>query len=235
MMNLEPLAGFTNAFVAIDIGGTNTRVSVGSMRESYQVAKFLASSKTALLSGLALVGKQLRESAPHLCIDGGTCVALAGPILENGKSCAVTNYEGEDKCIAQAEFFATGLCPKGKIVLLNDLEATCFGLIALEHPSSHLKLDNFFETLWAPDNQKPALHVEKKYAVLAVGTGLGSAAIMWNNAFKNFSVVPLESGHSFVYPYGASHAGHKVRVFLILLRFIYCLFIYYFFRDFLLF
>jgi glucokinase len=205
----EALKNFTNVFVAIDIGGTNTRVSVGSMRESHQIAKFLASSKAALLEGLARVSRELRASAPQLHIVGA-CAALAGPILEGGRACAVTNYLGGDKRMELSDFVATGLCPSGKLVLLNDLEATCFGLIALDHPSSHLKLEHFFETLWAPDNRKPALHVEKKFCVLAVGTGLGSAAILWNGASKTFSVIPLEAGHSVVQGYGPEHPGYQV-------------------------
>lgn len=206
---MESVSGLTHAFVAIDIGGTNTRVSVGTMRQSFQVAKFLASSKAALLAGLSRVARELREAAPKLVIHGA-CAALAGPVLQGGRACEVTNYEGTDKLMDFQDFYATGLCPEERLVLLNDLEATCFGLLALDHPCSNEKLDHYFETMWSSDGQKPALHVEKKFCVLAVGTGLGSASIMWHNASKGFSVVPLEAGHSLVHTYGPSHPEHEV-------------------------
>ncbi len=209
--SVAALSGVSHAFVAVDIGGTNTRVSVGTMRASFVLSKFRASSKSALLAALHSVGTQLRSALPRLVVLGAA-VALAGPVLEGGRACAVTNYEGPDRRLETRDFEKTGLCgtEPGRVVLLNDLEATCFGLIALEHPSSHLKLEHFFDTLWAPDAaQRPALHVEKKFCVLAVGTGLGSAAIMWNSASKNFTVVPLEAGHSFVQAYGPSHPGFK--------------------------
>ena len=221
MTDAEYLALPPLVYVAVDVGGTNTRVNVGSVRGTVRVTKFQSHTKTTLLAGLEAAGRLLREKAPHVQVLGGA-VCLAGPVLAGRTACSITNYEGEDKVVTLAEF-PTSLLPPGRIVLLNDLEATCHGLLALQHPeyvgaisssslshslrSSSRKLGGFFETAWGRD--APTLQPERKYCVLAVGTGLGSAAILWNADLRGFAVVPLEAGHTYVPAYGEANPLRK--------------------------
>ena len=187
-------------YVAIDIGGSNCRVTIGTMSRHAMVARFPASSKEELLKGLEQVGELLREACPLLHVHG-SCVALAGPILDDGSACTVTNYAGDDKRIEMDEF-PSSLVPAGRVLLLNDLEATCHGICALEHPSSPMRLHEYFENVWG--EEKPGLHHGGKYLVLAVGTGLGGGAVIWNNASQSFSIVALEPGHVLVPSVGSA-------------------------------
>ncbi len=217
MTDAEYAALPREVYVAVDVGGTNTRVNVGSVRGTVRVVKFQSHAKGTLLAGLDAAGRLLREKAPHVAVLGAA-VCLAGPVLAGRSACSITNYEGEDKVVTLTEF-PPSLFPPGKVLLLNDLEATCYGLIALQHPEcvpcaapmcskcfrsrSTRQLGAFFETAWG--GQPPSLQPDRKYCVLAVGTGLGSAAILWNSDLRTFSVVPLEAGHTFVPAYGDAH------------------------------
>ncbi len=121
-----------HVYVAVDVGGTNTRVNIGSVRTTLRIAKFQSHTKAVLLAGLEAAGAVLRDKAPHVTVLGaGMC--LAGPILANRTACSISNYLGDDKTVTLAEL-PPSLFPAGRTLLLNDLEATCHGLIALQHP-----------------------------------------------------------------------------------------------------
>ena len=68
----------------------------------------------------------------------------------------------------------------GRVVLLNDLEATAYGLPWLKP-----------EQLHALNTGKPRLHAAK--ALIAAGTGLGESLLHWDG--RRYTVTPTEGGH----------------------------------------
>ena len=101
-------------------------------------------------------------------------IGIAGPILE--QNCKTTNLPWEIKASEIIEYFNTN-----RVRLLNDLEATAYGMLYLE--------DNEFIEL----NEKG----EKKsgnIAVIAAGTGLGEA-ILYKD-INHYIPIGAEGGHT---------------------------------------
>jgi len=90
--------------------------------------------------------------------------------------------------------------PSNRSFFINDLESTCYGILALNVSG---KLSSLFSPLWpqeAPVQLKPL-----PYLVLAMGTGLGVALILVTKSHKKFEVLPLEFGHVQINSYGFSN------------------------------
>lgn len=135
---------------------------------------------------------------------------MAGPVLDGGEACEITNYRGPDRRFTLSSF-PESLIPSGRLVLLNDLEATCRGIIALEHPSSPHKLGEFFSSAWPSSSSSsiPSLRAPGKYCVLAAGTGLGTAAVVWLSSTSSWTVLGCEGGHATIYPLGSGQVGPR--------------------------
>jgi glucokinase len=102
------------------------------------------------------------------------CIGVAGPIV-NG-DCVTTNLPWELKRQEIAD--QTGA---KNVSLLNDLEATAWGVLGLPE-------DDFVEL--NPEAQGSMGNL----AILAAGTGLGEAVVVWND--KKHHVVATEGGHT---------------------------------------
>jgi len=103
------------------------------------------------------------------------CIGVAGPV-RNGV-CNTTNLPWVLKASQIAKQIATE-----HVILLNDLEATAWGILNLSD-------DNFVEL-----NPHAAVVSQGNKAILAAGTGLGEAIVIWDGQ-KN-TVVATEGGHT---------------------------------------
>jgi len=102
------------------------------------------------------------------------CLGVAGPVFEGRVT--VTNLPWHLDANEIAE--ATGV---SQVILLNDLEATAYGLAGLEEKD--------FEVLHAGDQEE----VGGNMSILAPGTGLGEAGLFWDgSAHHPFAT---EGGH----------------------------------------
>ncbi len=102
------------------------------------------------------------------------CIGVAGPIVDG--DCVTTNLPWMLK--RQDIAVQTGA---KYVKLLNDLEATAWGVLCLSDTDFvELNLD--------------AKESKGNLAILAAGTGLGEALIVWNN--KDYHVVATEGGHT---------------------------------------
>lgn len=101
------------------------------------------------------------------------CIGVAGPIV-NG-DCETTNLPW---LLRRKEI--GGCVGTEHVCLLNDLEATAWGIIELPE-------QDFIEL------NREAEQRQGNIAVLAAGTGLGEAIIAWNG--ENFHVIATEGGH----------------------------------------
>src|SRR5215831_16508490 len=103
------------------------------------------------------------------------CFGVAGPVIDN--RCQTTNLPWVIDGRTIAEQFNIP-----RVQLLNDLEATAYGLLWLRPDE--------FEVLNAgnPPNKRQAL------ALIAAGTGLGEGILFWDG--KTYRPMPSEGGHT---------------------------------------
>ena len=101
------------------------------------------------------------------------CLGIAGPII-NGV-CKTTNLPWT---IDSKELQI--VCNTSKVKLLNDLEATAYGIL-------YLNEDEFVDV--NPNGKK----VDANRAVIAAGTGLGEAILFYNG--ENYYPIGSEGGH----------------------------------------
>lgn len=161
--------------IAGDVGGTKTILAlyefengiwVCHKRELYASANH--STFTQLLSDF-LFGETVEISA--------ACIGVAGPIV-NG-DCETTNLPWVLRRQEISKILNTG-----HVWLLNDLEATAWGVLHL------------------PDDQFVYLHRAKiniatgNIALVAAGTGLGEAIITYDNASSSYRIIATEGGHT---------------------------------------
>lgn len=103
------------------------------------------------------------------------CLGVAGPVLEN--RCRTTNLPW----IVDGDALARS-CAVGPVRLLNDLEAMAHGLLLLE-PDEVAVL-----------NQGKAPAAKTVMALIAAGTGLGEAILVWDGT--RYRALPSEGGHA---------------------------------------
>ncbi len=104
------------------------------------------------------------------------CFGVPGPVLNN--TCRTTNIPWTIEGDKLAEFLHIP-----QVRLLNDLEATAYGLPFLE-PDEIEDLN--------PDAPSPP--PDGTRALLAAGTGLGESLIVWTG--KDYQICPSEGGHA---------------------------------------
>lgn len=153
-----------------DIGGTKTRLAVYTLDhfpEPIAENSYLSRNFSSLTEVVHKFLSDLDLSITHAAF------GLAGPVSE--RSCKITNLPWEinaDKMEHELQI--------PSVHLVNDLEATAYGISALEE-SDFLTLQQ--------GSAKPA----GNRAVIAAGTGLGQAGIFWDDS-KHIAFA-TEGGH----------------------------------------
>ncbi|MGH0030060.1 MAG: glucokinase [Myxococcota bacterium] len=147
--------------LAADVGGTHTRLS---LYESAQAAQPAASARLRSADHASLDALL----AAFLDAHGGpglasACVAVAGPVIDD--AVAVTNLPWRVEASALAKVLGAR-----QLKLMNDLEATAFGMLAL--PAER------FEVLQRGTRPR----AKGPVVVAAAGTGLGLAVLDWDGA-----------------------------------------------------
>ena len=183
--------------ITVDIGGTSTRISIGrllfdtsTLRHSAEflepAIKVQPESMSDLLALFTQIGDELRE----FCGKNGSPLAavlgVAGPISEGGTIVEMTNWlHTEDRVLDLHDLPACLFPPPERIRLLNDLEASAHGVLALAETNS---LPSYFQILFesppATGHSSPrevskhiSLDAGMSYGVAAMGTGLGVGLI----------------------------------------------------------
>jgi glucokinase len=160
--------------LAGDVGGTKTALGLfepaGDGLAMLRTATFVSAEHTSLDDILAAF---LGEGAPSSSL-GVACLGVAGPVIE-GK-CHVTNlgWQLDEAMLARA----IGV---RRVKLLNDLEATAYGML-------HLSPDELV-VLNLGAQPRHAGNV----AVIAAGTGLGEAMLYWDG--NTYHPMASEGGH----------------------------------------
>lgn len=156
--------------LAGDIGGTKTLLALYQKQDSkmlcYKKQQFASADFETFEALLAFFLDDEEIDA--------VCIGVAGPVRDG--VCNATNLPWilrADDIVKQ-----TGA---DDVILLNDLEATAWGILNLSEES--------FVELSPTGSCKPG-----NIAVLAAGTGLGEAIIAWNG--KEYHVIATEGGHT---------------------------------------
>lgn len=162
--------------LAGDIGGTKTALTLYEygderLRQIHE-ATFLSAKYPALETLLVkfLAGQ---ESATLQA----ACFGVAGPVLDG--RCNATNLPWMIEVSTLAELLHL---PAAQVKLLNDLEAAAFGML-------HLAPDEF-----AVLNRGLQPPRSGNIAVIAAGTGLGEAILIWDGS--RFHAMATEGGHT---------------------------------------
>lgn len=143
-----------------DIGGTKTNLALfkGPLEQLAMVTVRTYATKSAV-SPLELIGRFLREvDAPPLT---GACFGIAGPVVQG--TATTTNLPWTVSAPEIAAY--TNLTP---VALINDLAAMASAIPILP-PEKIIPLN------------KVPLHAEGNIGLLAAGTGLGEALLMWHD------------------------------------------------------
>eukprot|EP00698_Gefionella_okellyi_P002930 TRINITY_DN12776_c0_g1_i1.p1 TRINITY_DN12776_c0_g1~~TRINITY_DN12776_c0_g1_i1.p1 ORF type:complete len:509 (+),score=146.84 TRINITY_DN12776_c0_g1_i1:111-1637(+) len=174
--------------VGVDVGGTNIRVAFSRVdgSDTFVLETFAErDSVEQLLDTLSACGAVVQELGVEV---GGAAIAVAGP--RKGDGMTVTNYQEGHQDLPR-NVLPASLFPFARSAMLNDLEATGYGLVALNQRGA---IQTLFKCL---DSDATAALQPGPALVIAVGTGLGVALIYpVNNALS--TVVPLEGGHSLI-------------------------------------
>ncbi len=173
MTGKRPEEGAEPFALAGDIGGTHTRLSLLSSEGRVRRRAVLDSRRYPSLE--AAVEDFLRATAPRPKIKAAA-FGVAGPVV--GGRCATTNlpWVVDEKVLARRLAIPD-------VTLLNDLVALALGAVRVRGSKLHR-----LGTAAAPRRRGANV------AVLAAGTGLGEAVLVWDGA--RFVPCATEGGHA---------------------------------------
>ncbi|HXB45187.1 MAG TPA: glucokinase [Puia sp.] len=170
--NKEEVFNKEMTVLAADVGGTKTNLALYKIYKgdfSLVIEKSYHSSKYPTLIDII----NLFISENNLTLPDRVCAGVAGPII-HGKA-KITNLSWD--------IVVTDICKQtgvNQVHLLNDLEATGYGL-------ARLTKDDIL-TLHEGDAS-----VQGNIAIIAPGTGLGEAGLFWDGS--SYHPFPTEGGH----------------------------------------
>jgi glucokinase len=185
--------GVARICTAIDIGGSGLRIQLSNARKPDQIVELghvRAQSTNEAFEILTNLENAIEEvSAGYQC--QGASLAVAGPISKG--RVVLTNWPGDvcERTIIVDELPGR-ILPHHHTVLLNDLEAGAYGVIAADHLGI---LEDHFEQLWPEVAPKGSIVSDRRTAVLAMGSGLGAALIVKTAFLGRPLVLPTEFGH----------------------------------------
>ncbi|HZY88350.1 MAG TPA: glucokinase [Gemmataceae bacterium] len=159
--------------LAGDVGGTKTVLALfddaGGELRPVRDATF-PSRDHASLEEIVAAFLAADEAVPPRA----ACFGVAGAVIDGKSQATNLPWHLDEGRLARA-----GGAPRAK--LLNDLEATAYGML-------HLRPDEL-----APLNPKAAAPRKGNVAVIAAGTGLGEAMLYWDG--RRYHPIASEGGH----------------------------------------
>jgi glucokinase len=163
-----------------DIGGTKTQLALQSPSGVITKQAYVFNLEYESLNHL------LADFLPADCVPNTAVIAVAGPVDE-GIRCQMTNLpwfiDGES---VQAQFGIE------KVALLNDLQATAWGMTAAD-------TQNRLSVL-----RGQRLNFNQAIVVISPGTGLGQACILPHQ--NSYVITATEGGHKTIAPFNLKSA-----------------------------
>ncbi len=160
-----------NQYLGLDVGGTKTHIALFSLNESMQL-NIIREKKYRTQEANSLE-EMLLDFYPKMDNVKAICIALAGPVI--GDEAKLTNVSWK---VEKKKLIATTSI--NSIYLLNDLEASAFGIPFMEES----QLLSIF---------KAEKKIAGNAAIIAPGTGLGEAGMYWDG--QNYHPFATEGGH----------------------------------------
>ena len=176
--------------IGIDIGGSGIRIRIvnfNNPNQTLDIGHMKAQTKNEALSIFSNIENEiLKVDQNFQCL--GASLAVAGPIDDD--KCILTNWIGdaETRTISIKEL-PKRMFPENKTILLNDLEAGAYGIIAISKTG---ELEDKFEQLFIENSPKGDIISNHRSAVLAMGSGFGVAL---NKFTDKHQAIPTELGH----------------------------------------
>ncbi|PIQ83669.1 MAG: glucokinase [Candidatus Omnitrophica bacterium CG11_big_fil_rev_8_21_14_0_20_63_9] len=158
--------------LAGDVGGTKTNLALCTSHDGRVTPISQRSFPSQQYPGLETILEEFLES--HTRDLTGACFGIAGPVVD-GRSHPTNLPWLVDVRVLQRTL---GL---DSVELINDLEATAYGVQTLPEEA--------FTVLNAGDPQPHGT-----LAIIAAGTGLGEAALIWNG--HRYQAIASEGGHA---------------------------------------
>jgi len=159
--------------LAGDIGGTKTNLALFEIKNSVLNTVFQHQYINRDFSSLNALFSAFKEQYSIEKINA-VSFGVAGPVIDG--YCNITNLPWDISINALKDYWQID-----KVYLLNDLEATAYGML-------YLNEDEF------EDLNPSGRVVDGNRAVLAAGTGLGEAMLFFDG--ESYSPVASEGGHS---------------------------------------
>lgn len=159
--------------LAADMGGTKVNMALYDTSDGKPLVMYKEKFHSADFKSFNIILKIFLEKYPSPKPDS-ICIGVAGPVTAGVVQFTNLNWRISIKEIIQK----TGI---KKVALLNDLEATAYGLAYLT-PGD-------FEHMFGSTKIKAG-----NIVLIAPGTGLGIAGLQEKE--KNYSIIPSEGGHS---------------------------------------
>jgi len=159
--------------LAADIGGTKTNLALFEMKNNVLNTVCRHRYINRDFSSLNALFSAFQENCTLAKIDA-VSFGVAGPVIDG--YCNITNLSWDISRDALKDYWHTD-----KVYLLNDLEATAYGML-------YLNEDEF------EDLNPVGEVIDGNRAVLAAGTGLGEAMLFFDG--ESYHPVASEGGHS---------------------------------------
>jgi glucokinase len=168
------LQGKSIHVLAGDIGGTKTNLALykaeANQIELITEATYRSNSYRSIID----IAKQFATEHPDQEKPDRICLGVAGPVLRGKVELTNLNWNMDASEIRQAAGVQ-------EVALINDLEATAYGLAGLTSDDFITIHDGLVE-------------VKGNMAIIAPGTGLGEAGLYWDG--QCYHPFPTEGGHS---------------------------------------
>lgn len=188
----------------VDVGASNTRLGLTKRGATTVNILFVKYSVKSIKSLIAVMHHFSTVIGDAVCSRiGGAALNLPGPV-QGAVGGPISNYEGSSPSekVLLLKDLPTKLCPLHHTVMLNDLEACAYGVVAANRFPG--VFGSLFQTLWrgsvgAAEASKPVTSLPEGHCiVVAPGTGLGAAVVQFHSFSGKFTVLPLEMGHTTV-------------------------------------
>lgn len=157
--------------LAGDVGATKTNLALFKMNQKNAKVLKEGNYKSQKYKSITEITSNFLEGQPQ---PATCCIGVAGPVLEGKVKLTNLSWEMDSKEIAKQMGLA-------KIHLINDLEATAYGLAMLENKD----IVTIHKGSDTPSGNA---------AIIAPGTGLGEAGIYFDGKF--YHPFATEGGHS---------------------------------------
>ena len=161
-----------NLVLAGDIGGTKTSLALFSINGDKLRIEAEQNFLSKKYSGLSPILDEFRVRNNE-SIDAA-CFGVAGPVVDGHVKTTNLPWIIDSQALRAALKTET-------VYLLNDLEATAYGVFTLENEEFHALNEG-------------TMHYTGNKALIAAGTGLGQA-ILYDNG-RHFHALPSEGGHA---------------------------------------